>query len=245
MDVIVSTAIPILNTCYNPKLLKKHGWCKLFQGDNSHTTIDPGIQPWGICSSSCNTTITKDPNYPGSRPDIYHELNWRIQEWPHQCEFRALIANIIWDPNYMLCVKSELPNTNVVKFKVGSQWPDRKWRPDWKDPPTFEQEQPPDEIISYQQFCHGDSGAGSVITNGIEENVNNFESLKYAIANIATWVGRPNIDGTLEKRISLPCGSNTYTKHEPVQRHVHTSAGTQSIVWPEVFNWIQQHLASP
>ena len=150
----------------------------------------------------------------------------------------------------MLCSKSELPNTKVVKFKVGPKWPDRNWRPDWKDPPTFEQEQPPDEIKSYQEHCGGDSGAGSFITNGIEENVDNFEVLKYAIATVATRglipsiEVKPETERRLKKVIEVPCGSNTYTKYELFQQHIHTSTMSQSIVWPEVFNWIQQHLTS-
>ena len=144
----------------------------------------------------------------------------------------------------MLCSKSVLPNTKVVKFKVGSKWPDRNWRPDWKDPPTFEQEQPPDEIKSYQGHCSGDSGAGSFITNGIEEKVHNFEVLKYAIATVVTKGLVPSIEFKRGKKIEVPCGSNTFTKYELFQHHIHTSTMSQSIVWPEVFNWIQQHLTS-
>ena len=45
----------IVSTCYNPDLLKKRGWCKLFEAEG----FNRGKQPWGICSSSCNKTIIK------------------------------------------------------------------------------------------------------------------------------------------------------------------------------------------
>ena len=56
---ITATDGSILNTCYNPGLLRTQGWCKLFKSENSHASIYPGAQPWGICSPSCNKKILK------------------------------------------------------------------------------------------------------------------------------------------------------------------------------------------
>ena len=43
--------------CYNPNLLKKHGWCYLI--DFPKDPSNPGKKAWGICSLACNPEILK------------------------------------------------------------------------------------------------------------------------------------------------------------------------------------------
>ena len=48
--------LPFLDTCYQPKHFKKHGWCYLERPDK---TIPGKPTPWGICSPSCSTKASK------------------------------------------------------------------------------------------------------------------------------------------------------------------------------------------
>ena len=47
-----------IKTCYSPKLLSQNGWCKLKQPEPVNRR-DPSKISWGICSSSCDSVITR------------------------------------------------------------------------------------------------------------------------------------------------------------------------------------------
>ena len=47
----------VRNYCYNPNLLKKHGWCYLI--DFPKDLSNPRKEAWGICSPACDPEIIK------------------------------------------------------------------------------------------------------------------------------------------------------------------------------------------
>jgi hypothetical protein len=168
----------------------------------------------------------------------------------HQKEWEATVDwnsnnlcqsnNPDWDPKYMLCMKSKLPKTETVTFKLKAKTPKSKDKPiDWKNPLFVTDYNSKSESGGYRVPCTGDSGSGQVVLTSI--GVTPLGSYKYVLAAITTY----GLEGTFVDKgnpVNIPCGSyvQTNTLVPGMKKVLKTAEESHSTSWPEIFNWIKQ-----
>ena len=165
-----------------------------------------------------------------------HQKEWKSTVNSETNNFCSKNKN--WDPQYMICLKSELPQTRTVTFKRKKKM---KRNPiDWTKP-FFENDNNSGKIgkigkiNGYRVPCSEDSGSGQVVLTSI--NPNSVEDFKYVLAAVysaTTSSGFIDNDG---KRYLVPCGSFAYDSKE--NKFLKAEESAQITSWPDIFNWIK------
>ena len=147
--------------------------------------------------------------------------------------------NPIWDPNYMLCMKSILPETKSVTYERKSRCCGNfgKKPIDWKDP-FFFQEDNSNGPKGYRVPCRGDSGSGQVVSISIDPKLP--KSFKYVLASIytGTMQDNANVNGI---NMDMPCGALAliYDFNSNRVDTLESQALAQSTSWPKILDWIK------
>ena len=128
-------------------------------------------------------------NYPDSeRGGIYQEWKIKIEE-----SYQSTCAKWrYWNPRYMLCTRSVLPQTHTVTFAPSSWWDRTVTVQDginWEEP-VFNQEDPLVHLKGafYTGPCEGDSGAPEMAQSysSHSDEVPNIMKSKYVLVAVHT-----------------------------------------------------------
>ena len=174
--------------------------------------------------------------------NLYINNNYILQSQPSriQKQWKSTVdwystrnyqASNNWDPNYMIVLKSKLPKTKTINFKVFGERGNSKYNPiDW-DTEFFEKE---DNYKigfgGYRVACHGDSGAGLAVKMYSE-----YTPFKYILAAIYLKSSHsPFKPGAVE---GVPCGAYIKkTTNDGKFEILSVQSEGQTTSWPEIFN---------
>ena len=145
--------------------------------------------------------------------------------------------------DFMLCVHSILPKTQVIRFERKEDESGTLGEIDWEKP-IFTTEDPPEDMLSaYTGPCEGDSGSPQWFCL---KNINNEAKFVLAAVNTggAGWI----YDDNKKKVQYVPCGGNIFRNFagSPYKRlfltekeFVRALALSQGVTYPKIFNWIK------
>ena len=150
--------------CYNEEYFHFHGWCEV----KGYPTA---IGAWGFCSPSCSQYLLKDGDSQESEPRLYQDIKWKADNG-HRSWCRYSKA---WNPDFMVCIKSILPQADVGLFEITDQSDELNFL-------NFQKEYGPEGSLpdfqtSYISICRGDSGSGNWITVD-EDHAKNWKNDK-------------------------------------------------------------------
>ena len=148
--------------------------------------------------------------------------------------------------DYMLCMHSVLPETQVIRFEPKKDESGTLGDIDWETP-IFERENPPEDMLSaYTGPCEGDSGAPQWVCL---KNINN--EAKFVLAAVHTASAGSIYDDNKKEFQSVPCGSNIFRNFagSPYKREfiieeefVRYLALSQGVTHPKIFDWIKEKI---
>jgi len=144
--------------------------------------------------------------------------------------------------DFMLCVHSILPKTQVIRFERKKDESGTLGEIDWEKP-IFTREDPPEDMLSaYTGPCKGDSGAPSWFC---VKNINN--EARFVVAAVhTTGAGRIYDDNKKEfLGENVLCGHNIFIyphfrKYYSTEKEFVRYLGiSQSITHPKIFDWLK------
>jgi hypothetical protein len=135
--------------------------------------------------------------------------------------------------DYQYCEESKLPSTKTITFKtppcdLGVEWSTYQ----------FKDENPPNDIDTYQTACNGDSGSGQFVESRDElapKTTNDKSRFALVAVHSRKLHDRFKYKGV---KYRLPCGSNTYD-HTTTMKYLRAHPVAESITWPSTMRWIK------
>ena len=136
----------------------------------------------------------------------------------------------------MLLMESELPITNTVSFKQDQDTKETDW-----NTPIVGKEEPrkylPYNIFGYRVPCRTDSGSGQIIS----ANAGTWKiEPRHVIAALQTKAYHETFSDSNGELVEMPCGA--YSINVPYYKILETVHFSESLSWPDIFDWIKDTL---
>ena len=155
----------------------------------------------------------------------------QLNKWKAQFPYHKTKCAVEKDfyPKYMYCMKSKLPKTSTISFNPKDM---KNYRPKY--------EKAPKGMVSFMQYCKGDSGSGQFISNNVNKYMNlpkDTGNLRYLLAGIFIKGFVDKFEDENGQTHLVPCG--TYAYDEKTMKYLESTEVSMITTNQKILNWIK------